>query len=418
MIRELFLKDLSLWACVWQSTSFALIGLVGSYLLRRRPARASQMLLLGMIAAVTVPAMGVMVKQFELGIFMAKPVKIEATMPNEFVPTVHEVSTTVPASIEIANEAHVEVGQAILTEADSESVDILWRLTVLYGWMGASLVLLGRVLASVVGGVCLLRRAQPTGREQIKRAVDCARSRLAVTGNLRVRSSGSVSSPVIWCWSRQPVLIVPNDADHDFDWIGVICHELAHCMRKDHLTGLIAELVVCILPWNPLLWWSKKRMVRFSEQACDDWVVAGGQSREDYAQSLLGFKPQKQVAFAPAVVSSKKTLAGRVRRILMDSCTNPRTGAAWAVTASVIAICLAVGIAFAQTRPARSDGTIKARLSRSAAIEQLAAETIIITGRILDPNNEPAYGANIVALPVTSWGYHTEPRRRNKEGYF
>jgi len=43
---------------------------------------------------------------------------------------------------------------------------------------------------------------------------------------------------------------------------------------------------------------------------------------------------------------------------------------------------------------------------------------MMIKGRILDPNNEPAYGASIVALPVTSWGYHTEPRRRNKEGYF
>jgi hypothetical protein len=42
----------------------------------------------------------------------------------------------------------------------------------------------------------------------------------------------------------------------------------------------------------------------------------------------------------------------------------------------------------------------------------------MIKGRILDPNNEPAYGASIVALPVTSWGYYTEPKRMNKEGYF
>ena len=120
----------------------------------------------------------------------------------------------------------------------------------------------------------------------------------------------------------------------------------------------------------------------------------------------------------PAVVSSKKTLAGRVRRILKDSYSNPRTGATWALTASAIAICLAIGIAFAQTRPARSTGTVKTKLGKSAAIERFASETIMIKGRILDPNNEPAYSARIVALPVTSWGYHTDPWTRNKEGYF
>ena len=38
-------------------------------------------------------------------------------------------------------------------------------------------------------------------------------------------------------------------------------------------------------------------MVRLSEQACNDWVIVGGQPCEDYAQSLLDFKPQKKVAF-------------------------------------------------------------------------------------------------------------------------
>ena len=31
MIREIFLQDLSLWSCVWQSTLLVMIGLVGSW---------------------------------------------------------------------------------------------------------------------------------------------------------------------------------------------------------------------------------------------------------------------------------------------------------------------------------------------------------------------------------------------------
>ena len=218
--------------------------------------------------------------------------------------------------------------------------------------MIATLVLLGRLLVAFVSGVCLLRRAQSRGCEQIQRAADFARARLGITKGLQVRSSKDVRSPVIWCWRPTPVLLVPGDLDYGVDWEGVICHELAHWRRWDHISGLIAELIVCILSWNPLLWWSKKRLVRLSEQACDDWVLAGGRPCEDYAQSLLNFKPQKQVAFVPAVVHSRKGLAGRVRRILKDNCGNPRVGVGWALAVNVVAVCLMGGVAFAQTRPA------------------------------------------------------------------
>ena len=82
---------------------------------------------------------------------------------------------------------------------------------------------------------------------------------------------------------------------------------------------------------------------------------------------------------------------------------------------SIFTLYLAVGIVFAQTRPSKPTGTVKTRLSLSAVIEQ-SASAMMIKGRILDPNNEPAYGARIIALPVTSWSY--EIRDRNTEGYF
>ncbi len=413
MMRELFLRDMSLWAVVWQSTLFAVIGLVGSFLLRRRPARASQVLFLAIIAAVLVPTMGVLVKHFQLGVFTTEPIALPSVVMD-----VPAEASVVSASPEIQPEAH-EVAADIESAAGSSRVaDIPWRMIMLYGWMAATLILLGRLSVNVVNGIRLLRRAQSRVSGHIELAADSARARLGIAKALHIRSSVDVRSPVIWCWSPIPVLIVPADLDDGLDWVGVICHELAHWRRRDHISGLIAELIVCILPWNPLLWWSKKRMVRFSEQACDDWVVAGRQSREDYAQSLLNFRPQKQVAFVPAVVSSKKTLAGRVRRILEERCSSPHSGVRWSLVAAAIAGCIAAGIAFAQTRPPQSTGTIKTKLGRSAVIEKPAFPTLMVKGRILDPNNEPAYGASIVALPVTSWGYHTEPRKRNKEGYF
>ncbi|MHC4501608.1 MAG: redoxin domain-containing protein, partial [Planctomycetota bacterium] len=111
--------------------------------------------------------------------------------------------------------------------------------------------------------------------------------------------------------------------------------------------------MVCVMPWNLLLWLGKRRLVRLSEQACDDWVVAAGQPGTDYAESLLDLAPQGQMAFAPAVLSSKSSLRGRVRRILQDKCGNPRTGMRWALAVTVVVACVAVGVAFAQARPAK-----------------------------------------------------------------
>lgn len=411
MIRELFLRDLSLWAVAWQSILFAVIGLVGSFLLRRRPARASQVLFLAIIAAVLVPTMSVLVRHFELGVFTTKPIALPSVMMD-----VPAEASVVSASPEIQPEAYEVAVDIESAEGSSQGADIPWRTIMLYGWLAASLILLGRLSIDVVNGIRLLRRAQSRVSGHIERAVDSARARLGIAKALQIRSSVDVRSPVIWCWSPIPVLLVPTDSDDGLDWVGVICHELAHWRRRDHISGLIAELIVCILPWNPLIWWSKKRMVRFSEQACDDWVVAGGQSAEDYAQSLLNFRPQKQAAFVPAVVSSKKTLAGRVRRIVEERCSSPHSGVRWSLAAAAIAGCITVGIAFAQTRPPQSAGTVKTKVGQSAVIEQPAFPVTMIKGRILDPNNEPAYGARIVALPVTSYG--TAIKLNNKEGSF
>jgi ankyrin repeat protein len=228
-----------------------------------------------------------------------------------------------------------------------------WQMVLRYGWMAATLVLLGRLVVTFLCGVHLVRRASCVPRDHVQRAVDSAESKLAIPRGLQIRASGRIRSPLVWCWSRPSILLVPNPCDDSqVDWAGVVAHELAHCKRCDHVTGLVAEVLASLLPWNPLMWLSRRFLIRLGEQACDDWVVATGQPCEDYAESLLRFRPQRQPAFWPAVVSNKSGLAHRVRRILNDACANPRIGMRWALTLGVAAMCVSIGVAFAQTRPA------------------------------------------------------------------
>jgi len=359
MTAQLLLEDLSLWTCLWQSIVFAAIGLAGSHLLRHRPARAHPLLLLAMMAAVLVPGASVVVKHLDLGVFAAELAIPEgmgfmATSPGR------EDSPAISAQRQPSEPAGTEIELMPNEEAAKETRVIPWRLLVLCGWGIASVTLFGRLVVALLAGIWLVRRAQPADCEKIRQATRIAKTRMGVEGEIQVRRSEHVGGPVIWCWARLPILLVPGRAgvqDSRLDWAGVISHELAHWKRHDHVGGLLAELAVCILPWNPLLWWAKKRLASFSEQACDDWVLASGQPDADYAETLLDLEPERQMAFIPTVVGTSNGLSDRVRRILQGRCGNPSVGSGWALVLGIMAILIGVGVAFAQTRSAEPVAT-------------------------------------------------------------
>lgn len=354
MIAELLSENSFLWTCLWQSTACVAAGLIGSFILRRRPARAHQVLLLAMVAAVAVPAMSVLVGHFDLGLLSPEQAAVrpqrEITLPE-----------TVYAAAEITAGDFIEYELPAVEQyvpaavGTAEKTQISWMLITAWAWTAASLILAARLLVTFVRGSGLLRRATPLDSISIQKAARIAKRNLGINQEVNVLSSDTIFSPVIWCWAKRPALLVPEDAvraDDGINWVSVLCHELAHYKRRDHISGLLAELAVCILPWNALLWWAKSRLIWLSEQACDDWVIAVGQPGPDYAKLLLDLLPQGQMAFVPTVVGSKKELQARVRRLVHGRCGNPRAGGRWAVLVTIVAACLALGTALAQERSA------------------------------------------------------------------
>ncbi len=85
MTGEIFSTESFLWSCLWQSTIFLVAGLLGSFLLRRHSARAHRVLFLAMIAAVIVPAASILVKHYELGLFVSKPAVIQSPSENRAI---------------------------------------------------------------------------------------------------------------------------------------------------------------------------------------------------------------------------------------------------------------------------------------------------------------------------------------------
>jgi len=352
MIAELLSENAIVWTCLWQSTACVAAGLIGSFILRHRPARAHQVLLLAMIAALALPAMSIMVKHFDLGLLSAEPAVVlsakEIALPETTYAAVETIADDIieyePPAVEPA-----ESGPAATVAA--EKTDIPWGRMLPWAWIAASLALAARLGVAFVRGKRLLRRATPLSCEEILKAVRMAKAKLGIAEEVSVLGSRDIRSPVIWCWGKRPTLLVPTtlvQSRSEINWASILCHEMAHYKRRDHISGLLGEMVLCVLPWNLLLWLAKSRLVKLSEQACDDWVVSAGRSGADYARSLLDLVPQGQMALLPTVVAGKKELQTRVRRIVQNHCGEPRAGGRWTVLVTIAAACLALGTALAQ----------------------------------------------------------------------
>ncbi|MGE5296639.1 MAG: M56 family metallopeptidase [Solirubrobacterales bacterium] len=403
MTGEMATQCAWVWPLAWQSTICLAAGIGASIILRRRAARAHQILLLAILAAAIIPALARVVKHNQWGLLVAE--RTVPRHPSGFLPSLHDVAETQIATRTNASDKLI----ATMQPADaigSHSGGIGPSQVMLAVWLAAGSTLLLRLAARFTLGLRLASRSEPVHCVLIEHALRRAREKLGVGGGVIIRRSDDVRSPVIWCWNRRPVLLIPRDASEDssLDWESIICHELAHWKRCDHVSGLLAELLVCILPWQPLLWWGRKRLMDLSEEACDDWVIASGQTGTRYARTLLGLTPQGYAALVPAVVAGKSSLGARVRRIVAGHCGDPRSSLRWTLIVVAVTACLSLGIALAQTRPAPTQTLGTTALDDGAVIEQVASAHIL-KGQVLDPNGKPIGedDVRVTVLPATCY---------------
>jgi TonB family protein len=91
-----------------------------------------------------------------------------------------------------------------------------------------------------------------------------------------------------WGALRPRVLIPRGAQDWPEDRVGVVLrHELAHIRRHDWIVQIIAEALLTVVWFNPVMWIACRRLRRESEQACDDAVLEGGVAAREYAAHLL-----------------------------------------------------------------------------------------------------------------------------------
>ncbi len=324
-----------------------LTGLTASYGYKRHSARAHQILVLFMLGAMIIPGLHLLVKNLKWGLLPSKPLPETAVVS---VPTT--VGTTeVTAPVTMAPLPSVPLENDTASPVIDKTTSINWNLYISGVWLLASALLLGRTVLAYIRTGRLISQSVPIPSPALQTSLQRACTRFQLQRGIDLHSHPDIQTPSIWCWSKPPVLLAPPSLTDDQCWEGVLCHELAHYQRYDHLSALLAELAVCILPWNPLAWMARRRLTFLSEQACDDWVLACDSDGTRYAESLLDMLPTTRLAATLSVATSKKGVAHRVRRILQGQTGNPRLNRYWMLGTSLAIGLLIAAICLAQTQP-------------------------------------------------------------------
>lgn len=187
----------------------------------------------------------------------------------------HGISQSGPAAETNMNGSHAPVATA--------SGNPLFYL-----WMLGTVAAMGRVLAGLTGSTRGRHRGLKCNSARVNELVRIASGRIGLRRNISIQVGGRLEVPHI-SGIINPVLRLPRNALNwpDERLTSVLLHELAHIKRRDHIFWPLANLSVSWLWFNPLAWLALARMRSDKEKACDDYVLACGRNRADYAKHLL-----------------------------------------------------------------------------------------------------------------------------------
>jgi beta-lactamase regulating signal transducer with metallopeptidase domain len=402
--------DSSAWLAIvsevaWRSTALLALGLAAARIVPLRPSRAHQVLLIAALSCLAVQPASLLARRFDVGLF-SRPRETRPRVLDFAGGQTPRTAVVAPRTVasgekrERATQASVAAPAQGNKVASALRLDAAWlTFAFLAAWAVLTAGSLLRLVVSFAVGRRLKARASIVRVPALDAAVVTAARNLALSVMPELRASAWVRCPVIWCWDRRPVLILPVgmvEAELQSNgrgyWGAVLCHELTHWKRADHLSALTTELLTCLLPWQPLAWLLRGRMADLSELACDDWALAHARdvSPPDYADALLGLALEWRRPLVPAAVSGRSELGVRIGRILEETRPLPRVGRLWSALLIGLALSLVVLSALARTRYAR------ALAVAPAARQASAAQPAVITGTVQGPEGEPLPGAELV----------------------
>ena len=232
---------------------------------------------------------------------------------------------------------------------------------------------------------------------------------------IQLRQSADVLMPYATGIIR-PTIVLPSDACRWSDQRIrlVLLHELAHIVRRDVLSQLIADVCSALYWFNPLVWKAAKGLRVEREKACDDWVLNAGVTSADYAQTLLEvarcYRDRRHMM--TLAMACPNHVEQRILSVL-DTAKSRFGMSRRAVVGAVLAVMLVTGIT-SSLRPvsrAQSPADADATLSTDEADAgpwfrgSLDELEIRLRGEIIGVDGKPAKNASLTATLDNGKGF-------------
>ncbi|HEX3054446.1 MAG TPA: extracellular solute-binding protein [Aggregatilineaceae bacterium] len=232
--------------------------------------------------------------------------------------TTTEGQTNAPAVTAAEDRPAALTSPAIRPASSSPVVRVSSTTIALMVWLGGALLCLGYWLYEWVSLLKIVRQGMVLHDRAWIATVQSAAHLMGVKQPVRLILSNQITIPMAWGF-RRPAILLPMDAPN---WTPsrrqmVLTHELAHIKRGDLLTQWIG-LVSCAVHWfNPLVWWTQRRLSVECERACDDRVLSLGIHETEYASQLVDMA-RSILHFRGSIkaFAHKAELSLRVRNIL------------------------------------------------------------------------------------------------------
>ena len=303
----------------------------------------------------------------------------------------------------------------------TSTTDSLIQSSLLGAWFLTALVLIGRLALESARVWRLVARCRPRCDDRWSRHLSELAVRLRVRQSVRLLECDEAIVPLT-CGLARPVILLPTKSrDWDEERLRyVLLHELAHIRRFDVFFQMVAR-TVCSLYWfNPLVWYALARLRVERELACDDCVVAAGESAVAYAEQLVEIaRSCRSSRYAVGVPMARSSNLEERIVALLDRARSHRllsgpVSRLLALTASLLVIVAAalqpVARAAVDISPtgsptdhaSASDSQKKVDSEPKSAMEikllpskEINGETRTVRGRVVMPDGQPAAGARV-----------------------
>ncbi len=203
-------------------------------------------------------------------------------------------------------------------------------------WVVGALVLASRLL---VGRFLLLRfcsRSRSVYDVRLFDRVQGIAGKLGLKQTVQVLETERIQTPVVFGLVRLTIAL-PMGFAEKFErrqQEAILAHELAHLAARDPLWYLLADALVSVLWWHPLVWVARARLQVTSEMAADEACVLAKHGPETLAECLVTIAQEMHGRGALESIGIegsgfRSRLGQRVERLLKLSAEAVSRPAAW-----------------------------------------------------------------------------------------